>query len=389
MTGAVRMPDLASQITQAYREDERTRPVAVTADQLPISYETITPEWLTAILCGNHPGAAVTAFKLDAPDSGTANRRRIFLSYNAAGQAAGLPKSIFCKATHALENRLMLGHSGGIHCEVTFYNKARPLVDIEAPRALFAAYDPVSFNSMVVLEDIGNDVDFCSHTTPVDRGRAESQIALLAKLHGRFYQSPLLDNELGSLYTWHQRFYNLERFNLRECCENGFAEAEQLIPPRLFARHAEIWPRTIDSVEAHKTLPHTLNHGDVHLKNWYIRHDGTMGLGDWQVTCKGHWSRDLAYTVSTALAIDDRRAWEQDLIRLYLDLMEAEGVPKIPFEDAFRLYRQQLLAALAWWTLTLTPSKQMPDMQPRDTTLEFIKRFTHAMDDLDSLDSFS
>jgi hypothetical protein len=60
----------------------------------------------------------------------------------------------------------------------------------------------------------------------------------------------------------------------------------------------------------------------------------------------------------------------------------------VEFDQAWKLYRQQLFGALAWWTVTLTPSPDMPDMQPQATAVEFIKRITHAIDDLNALESF-
>ena len=379
---------LAEQIEHAYALDRERKPQAVGPDDIPVSYEAITDAWLTAILCAGVPGAAVLGHRLEAPDSGTSNRRRIHLSYNDAGVAAGLPASVFCKATFELANRMILGHSGGIHSEVTFYKRARPLLDIEAPRCFYAAYDPHSFASLVMLADLGEEVHFCNHDTPVDRARIESQLDLLASLHSRFFQSPLLDTDLGPLFTWHQRFHNLERFKLRECCEQGVLDAESIIPARLFARRDEIWPRTLDSVERHLSLPHSLTHGDVHLKNWYITGDGAMGLGDWQVTSKGHWSRDFAYTISTALKPADRRAWERELLAYYLERLAAAGGERINLDAAMVHYRQQLLSALAWWTLTLAPASDMPDMQPRETSITFIRRIAQAIDDLDALDSF-
>ena len=72
----------------------------------------------------------------------------------------------------------------------------------------------------------------------------------------------------------------------------------------------------------------------------------------------------------------------------YLDRLRAAGGPQISYATAFLAYRQQLLTALTWWTITLHPAPGMPDMQPRDSTEEFIRRISTAMDDVDSLDSF-
>jgi aminoglycoside phosphotransferase (APT) family kinase protein len=145
----------------------------------------------------------------------------------------------------------------------------------------------------------------------------------------------------------------------------------------------------MQSVERHKHLPKTLIHCDVHLKNWYHSNSGAMGLSDWQITSVGHWSRDLIYTMTTALTVENRRAWEQDLVRLYLDLMEERGVPPEPLDQVWLSLRQQLMTALAFWTITLHPAEGMPDMQPLRTTRVFLNRLLTAIDDHESLDAFA
>jgi hypothetical protein len=91
--------------------------------------------------------------------------------------------------------------------------------------------------------------------------------------------------------------------------------------------------------------------------------------------------------MATALTIDNRRAWERDLIQYYLEELRAAGGPAISFDEAWNAYRQQLITALTWWTVTLTPPPGLPDMRPRDITLEFIRRISTAMDDVGSLDA--
>jgi thiamine kinase-like enzyme len=379
------VPSLADQINRAFAEEQANPIVPRTRADIPRSYEAIGPEWLTDVLCRDVPGAAVTGCSLGPPDEGTNSRRRIFISYNEAGQAAGLPASVFCKSTQGLANRQMLGHSGGVLCEVTFWSAARHLLDIEAPTARFATYDPVSFNSIVVLDDLGSDAIFCDHDTEVDRNFVEQQLALLARLHGRFFEAPELQGALSVLPNWVQRFRNLMTFHLEESCEAGVLASESFLPPRLFARRAEVWPATMRSLDVLRDLPKTLCHGDVHLKNWYVRGDGAVGLGDWGVSHIGHWSRDLAYTMTTSLTTENRRAWERDLIAYYLDQLEARGVAKVSFDEAFLRYRQSLPTAFAFWTLTLKPAPEFPDMQPAATARTFIERMAWAVDDLDVL----
>ena len=374
------MTELADRIAAAFAAEEADPQPVTRAEEIPARYECITDAWLTDVLCRDIPGAAVTAHRLDTPDDGANNRRRIYLTYNAAGEAAGLPPTVFCKAAQGLNNRLLMGHSGAILCEVTFFQLVRRHVSIETANARYAAYDPETFRSMVVLDDFAGHAEFCDETTVVDRTFAEAQVDLLAAIHAPFYQSPLLETDLSVLPTWHTRFSNLSHWRLEESCAIGLREAGDIIPPGLRARTAEIWPATLATLDKQKHLPATLCHGDTHLKNWYVTTAGVIGLADWGATHRGHWSRDLVYTLTTSLTVAHRRLWERELFARYIARMAAAGVA-IDAEAGFVEYRRALLTALAFWTMTLKPAEGMPDMQPPATSLVFIERLAAAVDD--------
>ena len=387
------MPDLTEQITREHALEQKSDRKAVNPNDIPISYEAITSEWLTHILCKGHPGAKVIAHRLDVPDEGNTNRRRIFITYNEAGIAANLPPSVFCKASHKLANRLVLANCGLIQGETAFYNKYRAMLDIEAPTPILATYSPITYNSIIMLDDlVRHGATFCKHDTEMTRQRAESQMALLAKVHGRFYDSAEL--KAADLPSFKGSFdFSDGWFGLKDCSNRGFQVAEAVIPARLFRRYAEIWPATLKSAAVHDALPTTFTHTDTHLRNWYIALNGEMGLCDWQAPSKGHWGRDVAYAMSSGLAIENRRAWERELLQFYLDRLHAAGGPVIPFAEAWKQYRQHLFTSLAWWTLTIAPSsgtsdEPPPDFQPRDACLAFIGRMATAIDDLDALSSF-
>lgn len=357
--------------------------------ELPCRYENITTAWLSGILCGSVPGAEVVAYRLDEDDPGTSNRRRIFVDYNEVGTNSDLPGSIFCKATMGLFNRMALGLTRGIHNEVFFFNQMRPHLDIATPRSLFASYDPKTLNSFIALEDLGGEVEFCQTSTYIDRPKAESLVEVLARLHGHYYENEELGAIRGQMKTWRDYFYdNARSLQLEKYTDKGFGTAQSVIPPGLFARRKEVWSATVESVDLHQSLPNTFIHSDVHIKNWYIGGRDSMGLTDWQCCSIGHWSRDFAYALATTLTIEDRRAWERDLLSLYLDVLHEASGQKVMFDDAWKYYRQQLFTALAWWTVTFTPPWYMPDMQPAEVSIELIRRISTAMDDLDSLDSF-
>ena len=148
------------QIKAAYEQEAANASKVYSREEIPMSWDLITPEWLTDILIGAGKPEQVTAYRLDTKDEGTASRRRIFLEYNEAGRAAGLPATVFGKSTQHLENRFIIGMNGGIEAEVTFFQAVRPKLDIEAPVCLHARFNPNSLNSIVIMRDIAGEVEF-------------------------------------------------------------------------------------------------------------------------------------------------------------------------------------------------------------------------------------
>ena len=377
-----------AEIKDRFDEERRQRRPPTTVDDLPFTYEDITPEWLTAVLARGHPGAACLSCTLGPVDNGTSNRRRIVIEWNEAGRDAELADHLFCKGTQSLESRYMLGMNEGVQAEVNFYNIVRPRVALNAPVALFARFDPHTLNSIIMMRDMKDEVDFCQLRTELSLAHAQSQMRLFATLHARYYQSPELDTTLAPFSLWEDFFtITCEDAGFTDACIRGFTMAEAVIPPRLFRREAEVWPATLRCTELHKSMPRGLNHSDVHLKNWYITPEGEMGINDWQNCAKGNGARDLAYCIGTSLSVDKRRTWERGLLEYYCDAFQRAGGPKLDVETVFLRYRQQMFAALAWWTGTLGQPPDAPAMQPAETSLEFIQRMATALDDLDCLDS--
>jgi hypothetical protein len=149
--------ELIKEITEAYHYDQahNARPV-YQRDDLPIAFEYITDEWLTDALCRDTQGAKVVGHDLGPVDNGSSNRRKIAIRYNDAGSAAGLPNSVFCKASHNLANRIVLGVGVSAESESNFYTHVRPHLDIEAPVAHFVKLDVKTWNAMIMLGDISN-----------------------------------------------------------------------------------------------------------------------------------------------------------------------------------------------------------------------------------------
>lgn len=367
------------------------RPMARLYDDVPCTPYAVTPEWLTAVLCGKVPGAAVTQVLVKAASAGTHERHQLNVSYNEEGRRAGLPVSIFTKSLPSIVTRMIGGFNGTARVEGSFFTQIRPELEIEAPLCYHSAYDRRTFAAIHLLEDLvaTKSATFCNHKTYVTRAMADDMIDLLASLHGLFYGDPTL----AERYRWlasYPRWFTIgaAKMGTEYYTRKAFDAAARVIPAEVMARRDDVWPATMRALALHDSEPQGLIHSDVHIGNWYRTGAGHMGLCDWQCLSRGHWTRDFAYAVTASLTPDNRRSWERELLARYIERFAEQTGTRPDFDPSFLRYRQQIVHALAMWTITLCHSPLLPNMQPEDTTLTMIERMTTAMADLDALDSF-
>ena len=365
------------------------RPVPLDASHVPVSAEAITPDWLTEVLCRDLPGAAVTDVRIEGGDNGTSTRRYLALEYNAAGESAGLPHRIFTKSTASFGSRLLLGVTGIVRGEAAFYNYARPSLTLRSPTAYFAGFDAESFRSLVLLEDLTQRAWTFPDPmdNPVDRADAEDIVSEIAAYHGAFWDSPRFDTDLCDLEPTPQWRENVNRkVGFAKRMATGLERAKDVLPGVLYSQRDEICPALMESLALHTGAPQTLLHQDLHLGNWLRDDTGRMGLYDWQCVARGHWALDVAYALGGCLDVDDRRDWEEDLLRLYLERLADGGVQTPPsFDAAWLAYRQQTLHGLTLGLFALGGNRFEPELQPRGYTLCAIDRLAHQVCDLDSI----
>jgi aminoglycoside phosphotransferase (APT) family kinase protein len=367
------------------------RPKARRFDDVPCSPYAVTAEWLTAVLCNKTPGAIVTHVKVKPTSAGTHERHRLTVSYNEEGRRAGLPVSIFTKSLPSIVTRMIGGFNGTARVEGSFFTQIRPQLEIEAPLCYHSAYDRRTFAAIHLLEDLvaTKFATFCNHKTYVMRAMADDMIDLLASLHGRFYGDPTLAERYRGLASYPRWFtIGAAKMGTEYYTRKAFDAAAHVIPTEVLARRDDVWPATMRALALHDSEPQGLIHSDVHIGNWYRTGAGQMGLCDWQCLSRGHWTRDFAYAVTASLTPDNRRSWERELLARYIERFAEKTGVKPDFDLSFLRYRQQIVHALAMWTITLCHSLLLPNMQPEDTTLTMIERMTTAMADLDALDSF-
>ncbi|WP_328400665.1 phosphotransferase [Nocardia sp. NBC_00403] len=362
-----------------------TRPKARSADDVPISGDAITVDWLTAVLCRDFPDAEVLSFSTSNGSHGTSTRVAIRVDYNEAGQQAGLPTELFAKTTTSLSQRILLGGAKMIDGETHFFMDLRPEVEMEAPIGYWGAFDPSSWRSIALMEDIAatRGAVFIEPNAPIARDQIEDLVRNLARLHGTFWKHP----SIAVLKTPNDMLDAVRSaIDMKKRCEVGMERAKEVIPATLYGQSDRLWAgveRALDM--ATKDMAPTLLHGDPHIGQTYVTSDGRMGYADWQVVMQGGWAHDFAYTVNSGCEPEDRRAWDRELLEVYLDELGRAGGEVPSFDDAWLAYRQQSMFAYAAWAFTIGRAAYQPKMQTDETCLTLLKRIATALDDHDSL----
>ncbi len=118
-----------------------------------------------------------------------------------------------------------------------------------------------------------------------------------------------------------------------------------------------------------------LLHGDTHAGNIFLEDDGA-GLFDWQLAQRGSWALDVSYHIASVLETEDRRRYEGDLLRGYLDRRAALGAPVPDEAGAMDAYRRHLAYGYFLWSMT--------QFTPEPITTATVRRLGHAVADHDT-----
>jgi hypothetical protein len=371
---------------------ERVRPPAVrTASDVPRRPDDATAEWLTRCLCARTPGAAVTGIKMFEGSSGTSTRRRMHVSYNAAGRDAGLPEHLYVKTTTTLTQRLILGLTGIIAVEGLVYDRVLPLLELEVPHGYWHGFEPHSWRTIVITEDVAvtRGARFCSPQTPLTLAQMKDLVGSMATWHGRLWNHPALEG--GWLQTTATRYEALSRFlDWGKRSAIGYRRAGHVVARSVRERPVEVFEAFARSMRLGSEGPMTFLHGDPHSGgNFYETRDGHMGWADWGVCLRGGWGYDYAYLVTGSLPVDRRREWERELLEHYLQQLSLAGGEAPDFDDAWLVYRQQALYPCVGWAAIYGHGPFQPDSQPPEYCLPIIERASQAVEDLDSVAAMS
>ena len=386
MTGGPGLTLRKAEIGLHARLDALRNPIARAATDIPWHWEAITAEWMTATLCRDVPGAEITGIVPAEGSVGTSTRQAFDLLLNDTARAAGVPARVFTKSTPMLKQRLLLGNC--LFGEVGFYRDFRPRIDMEAPQGYWACVANRSLRSMIVMEDVvaTRQAVFNMDGTAVAYDEMAGLLTSLARLHGRFWQDRSLTEKSWLRDTPSYLDDNHRFLRMSHWAGVGMATAPELLPLDVRGRIDDIWAGIVLRNRHDRDAgSFTLLHGDAHIAQTYKTADGKMGYCDWQVMLRGSWAWDVSYILTTGLNVEDRRSWEEKLLRGYAETLAAAGGPMLDWQQVWDAYRAHIPYAFVAWAFTIGYSSQVREVQPPITARRLVERTAAAMSDHGSI----
>ena len=350
--------------------------MTTTALSVPKTWDDITPEWMSAALAADHPGATVESVTVAERDDGTNRRARLGVTYSA-GRG---PATVFAKAADPAHKAMIRLTSGMFHEPRLFMCGVD--LPLEHPKVYAAAIDEADYDFVMIMEDLTARGAYPRDATrPMTVEQVATGVRGLARMHGQYWGERVLRHrDLGWLepfVPWNGMELAPLPAALERLGDDAPAEVMLLTIETLIE---SIWKPYIRTLT---TSPQTLLHGDPHIGNTYLARngfDGEVGFLDWQVARRGNWSLDLGYFLQGALTVEDRRRSERALLEEY---RESLGLPseELPSTDEIWLrYRASVAHGLTLWLVTASAG----EWQRRDISIVLAQRYSFAYDDLDT-----
>ena len=326
---------------------------------IPASPADINAGWLTEVLeVGDI--ADVKVENLGAGLGLLGEVSRVHLSYRSADDAAAGPATLIAKTQSPSPESVFVAQAMGFYDrEVSFYRSLASTVGVRTPRCFHADIADDGTPFVLLLEEItgARAIDQIVGATRAD---AEAVIDQAVVLHASFW-----DNDALHALDW-----------LPPINTPLFLAASALAEMKLPA-YLEYWKGTAPddalSFVADMT-PHypalldwwvdqghpTFAHMDYRADNFLFggsAGDGAVTVLDWQLSVRGVGVWDIANFLAGSVTVDDRRAWERELVRRYHDGLLAAGVDGYDWDRCWRDYRYAI-GQQAWSTCP------MGDLEP-------------------------
>jgi hypothetical protein len=343
---------------------------------IPRVLDDLTPEW-----CAEALGRTVT----------TLTSTPIGVGVGLVGQLArlelhgpdGSSTMIAKLAAPTEETRFVASALNMYGREVGFYTELASRTSIPHPACYYAAHDPVTQDTVLLLEDVSPRGHAFDQVAGCSVSEARPAIRTLARLHACFWDeagirdtpwllrlgdSPYPDAVTMAFDLAWPRTQELFSDEITPTVR-AFGDQYTTRIPALFAKLSE--------------PPLVLSHADWRLDNLFFTPADDVVAVDWQLIDRSVAPRDLAYLVTQSLNVEGRDDYEQ-AFTAYLDALAEQGVE--PDADwAWDMYRYGTMLGFVYPVIV---AGGLTIEDPRHVALAhaLLVRSLRALDLLDAFD---
>ena len=335
---------------------------AKSAISIPVTLKDITAAWLTEALAPNYPGVVVTSAKVSEFIGHKPNKARVTVKYNAAGNKAGLPASLFIKGSLKPAAKLVDGLEAGLdianEIECMAYKELVPLIDVNTPKTYAVLFDKETYCGVIVMEDLLlSGATFVKPMPSLNYAQTTAFIDAMARMHAPWLNS----KELKAGGTFGPKSGLAKRTAL---LHRGYFDHMATTPqwgdyvkeprgagvPRMYQDSARAAAAMNKMQVLHQACPNTIVHGDEHRGNLYLDAKGRPGFIDWCARIEP-WVIGFTYFFVVVVDAMDRRQWERPMLSLYLERLARYGATPPNFEEAWYMYRCTTVYPFVAWMI--------------------------------------
>ncbi len=321
---------------------------------LPKSIDDLDVDWLQQAMSPHLGSARIDGFSAEVIGIGEGfmgQLARITLHYS--DEVGVAPTSLIAKfaATRA-DTREMARDQNLYEREIGFYRDIGSEVGLRVPDCYYSDFEPEDQHFVMLLEDMAPGVP-SDQVVGADPQTSRQVIEQFARMHAKWWNNEALND-----YPWARWIINemsmdegLTRLkeSMAEAEESGrfdaYPEMKRLMPllPPLFR------------LEPAPPFPFSLTHGDLRSDNIIAPSEagGEFCVIDWQLAGKGDPINDIVRWLAQSISIKDRRETEQDLLKLYHDVLIEEGVRGFSYRKLINTYKMNLVVILVMFSMSI------------------------------------
>ncbi|KAH8819147.1 kinase-like domain-containing protein [Xylogone sp. PMI_703] len=313
---------------------------SIVDEQLPALPSDITPEWL-----GDKLGQKIEAIEHTRSIWGTASKLFYTITYKHES-ANERPRCICVKGVFDPKMIELQPWTVSLaQREAEFFTKVAPNIkNMLFPRGWWGGRS--STQGIAIMNDLTKEgCTFPGETASYSVANVMDGVGQLAGLHAQYWGQSQKDHP----WIWNN-YDPAMRFMCTPWDEVVRTAGRPVLPEYLM--DGKRCNEALDRYYAERNPRfRTLLHGDTHIGNVYFNADGRIGFLDWSAFHFGSCFHDVVYHMTAMLSIEDRRAYETQILDHYLERLHQHGGPKFDRHNDPEVmieYRRSFMTNVIW-----------------------------------------